>query len=276
MSDSVAFVKVERHVDEAIAVVWLQNPPMNVLSSEVAHQLASVAADVGSDDTIRAVVLYGGERAFAAGADVKEFPNLDQTALIRHGLPIERAVTAVAAIPKPVVAAVTGVALGGGCELALAADFRVSAQNSRWGQPEILLGLMPGAGGTQRLPRLIGPARAKDLIYSGRYVAADEALSIGLVDLVVSADQVLASATEMAATYAGRPATALAASKAAIDRGLEVDLETGLQIERSLFASLFSTPDKHTGVHSFLEHGPGKANFRLGPEGPQTSRSPGR
>lgn len=260
MSSPAVLVQVERR-DEPVAVIRLQNPPVNVMSRELAQQLAAVAAAVGADETVRAVVVYGGERAFAAGADVAEFDHLDQAALIRHGLPVERAIAAVAAIPKPVIAAVTGPALGGGCELALAADFRVSADDARWGQPEILLGIMPGAGGTQRLPRLIGPARAKDIIYSGRFVPAGEALQIGLVDRVVPVGQVLSVATQLAAMYAQRPATALATSKAAIDRGLEADLETGLQIERSLFASLFSTLDKQIGIRSFLEQGPGKAVF---------------
>ena len=131
---------------------------------------------------------------FAAGADVKEFAGQDHAAMMRDAARLSSSLTAIAAIPKPVVAAVTGFALGGGCELALTADFRVSADNARWGQPEILLGIIPGAGGTQRLPRLIGPAKAKDLIYTGRFVDAEEALAIGLVDVVVPAAQVYAAA----------------------------------------------------------------------------------
>src|SRR5690606_27000407 len=152
----------------------------------------------------------------------------------------------------------------GGCEVALACDFRVVAKKARLGQPEILLGIIPGAGGTQRLSRLVGPAKAKDLIFSGRFISADEALSIGLVDEVVDSeepDAVYQAARARLAAYVGGPAYALRAAKEAIDRGLEVDLESGLQIERMLFASLFATQDQKTGMESFIEHGPGKATF---------------
>jgi enoyl-CoA hydratase/carnithine racemase len=160
-----------------------------------------------------------------------------------------------------VIAAVTGYALGGGCELALTADFRVSADNARWGQPEILLGIIPGAGGTQRLPRLIGPAKAKDLIYTGRFVPADEALELGLVDVVVPADEVYSTAQAMAAKFARGPALALRAAKAAIDQGLDTDIGNGLRMESHLFAALFATEDKQRGISSFIENGPGKAEF---------------
>ena len=159
------------------------------------------------------------------------------------------------------IAAVTGYALGGGCELALTADFRVSADDARWGQPEMLLGIMPGAGGTQRLPRLIGVSKAKDLIYTGRFVDAAEALEIGLVDVVVPAGQVYQTAHAMAAKFAKGPALALRAAKAAIDQGLEMDLANGLRLESHIFASLFATEDKQLGMASFIEQGPGKAEF---------------
>ncbi len=174
---------------------------------------------------------------------------------------LQAALNAVAAIGKPVVAAVTGYALGGGLELALCADFRVLGEGARVGQPEILLGLIPGAGGTQRLPRLIGPARAKDLIFSGRFVSAAEALSIGLADQVVPDDQVYQAACELAARFAAGPAIALAAAKQAIDLGLDTDLATGLEFERVSFAGLFATEDASSGMRSFLENGPGKATF---------------
>jgi enoyl-CoA hydratase/carnithine racemase len=174
------------------------------------------------------------------------------------------AFTAVARIPKPTVAAITGYALGGGCELSLCCDFRVAATNARLGQPEILLGVIPGAGGTQRLSRLVGPARAKDIVFTGRFVAADEALAIGLVDEVVEpgeGEEVYAAARARVARYVGGPAYALRAAKEAIDRGLEVDLETGLEIERGQFAALFATRDRAIGMRSFVENGPGKAVF---------------
>ena len=169
--------------------------------------------------------------------------------------------TAVAAIPKPVVAAITGYALGGGLELALAADFRIAGEGARVGQPEIQLGIIPGAGGTQRLARLVGPARAKDLIFTGRMVKAAEAHAIGLVDQVVPDAEVYQAAVGMMKRYASGPALALRAAKQAIDSGLGVDLATGLEIERVQFAALFGTEDQRAGMRSFLENGPGKATF---------------
>lgn len=166
-----------------------------------------------------------------------------------------------ARIPKPVVAAVTGYALGGGCELALCADYRIAADNAKLGQPEILLGLIPGAGGTQRLARLIGPSKAKDLIFTGRMVKADEARELGLVDRVVAPDQVYAEAHAWAAKLAQGPAIALRAAKESIDTGLETDIETGLAVERGWFAGLFATEDRERGMRSFVEEGPGKAKF---------------
>ena len=159
------------------------------------------------------------------------------------------------------VAAVTGYALGGGLELAMCADFRVLGESAKVGQPEILLGVIPGAGGTQRLPRLIGPARAKDLIFTGRQVAAAEALAIGLADKVVPDDQVYQAAVDLVARYVTGPALALRAAKQAVNAGLEVDLATGLEIERLQFAALFATDDQKTGMRSFVENGPGKATF---------------
>jgi enoyl-CoA hydratase/carnithine racemase len=244
-----------------VATIRLNRPPMNVLNTDLQEQLRDAAGRLRSDDSVRAVVLYGGEKVFAAGADVKEFSGQDHAAALRDAGRLTSALTALARLPKPVIAAVTGYALGGGCELALTADFRVSAEDARWGQPEILLGIIPGAGGTQRLPRLIGPARAKDLIFTGRFVPADEALAMGLVDAVVPAAEVYPTALAMAARFARGPAFALAAAKAAIDDGLDGSLDAGLRLEAHLFASLFATDDRRIGMSSFLEQGPGKAVF---------------
>jgi enoyl-CoA hydratase/carnithine racemase len=244
-----------------VATIRLDRPKMNALNTEVQEQLRAAADRVSADPAVRAVVLYGGERVFAAGADVKEFAGQDHAHMLRDAARLTSALDALARIPKPVVAAVTGYALGGGCELALTADFRISADDARWGQPEILLGIIPGAGGTQRLPRLIGPAKAKDLIFTGRFVEAAEALEIGLVDAVVPAVEVYPTALRMAARFAKGPALALGAAKAAIDGGLDVDLASGLRLESHLFASLFATEDRTTGMRSFLENGPGKAVF---------------
>jgi enoyl-CoA hydratase len=239
----------------------IARPPMNALNIEVQEGLRAAAAEASERRDVSAVVVYGGEKVFAAGADIKEMQAMSYTDMVDRSGALQSAFTAVARIPKPTVAAITGYALGGGCELALACDFRVAGDNARLGQPEILLGLIPGAGGTQRLARLVGPARAKELIFSGRFVAADEALRIGLVDEVVDAADVLAAARRRIAPYVGGPAYALRAAKEAVDRGLEVDLDTGLEIERMQFAGLFATRDREIGVASFVEHGPGKARF---------------
>lgn len=167
--------------------------------------------------------------------------------------PLSSAFDAVARIPKPVVAAVTGYALGGGCELALACDWRVVAEDAKLGQPEIKLGIIPGAGGTQRLSRLVGPARAKDLIFSGRMVGAAEAQAIGLADRVTAPDKVYDEAFAMVSSYVDGPAQALRAAKAAIDGGLDRDLAGGLAWESQLFAALFATQDKTEGMSAFVE-----------------------
>ncbi|HEY3738167.1 MAG TPA: enoyl-CoA hydratase-related protein [Jatrophihabitans sp.] len=246
---------------EGVATIKLSRPPMNAISSAVQEELRAAAAEVSRNSAVRAVVLFGGAKVFAAGADVKEFQPMSHAEMVADAARLTSAVDAVARIPQPVIAAVTGYALGGGCELALTADFRVSADNAKWGQPEILLGLIPGAGGTQRLPRLIGTAKAKDLIYTGRFVDADEALEIGLVDLVVPSQDVYSTALTMATKFAAGPQLALRAAKAAIDGGLDGALDTGLKLESHLFATLFATQDKQIGVDSFIENGPGKATF---------------
>jgi len=253
------FVRVER--DEAIATIRLDRPPMNALNAQLQDEIAAAAAEVDADPAVRAVVLYGGEKVFAAGADIKQMAEAHFAQVAVDSRRLQAAFTAVARIGKPVVAAVTGYALGGGLELALCADFRVVGEGARVGQPEILLGIIPGAGGTQRLPRLIGPARAKDIVFTGRFVAAAEALQIGLVDKVVPDAEVYEAARGLVARYATGPAVALRAAKQAIDAGLESDLDTGLEIERLNFAALFATEDQRTGMCSFIENGPGKATF---------------
>ena len=253
------FVRVE--VADGVATVRLDRPKMNALNAQVQEEIAAAAAEVTTDAAIRAVILYGGERVFAAGADIKEMAGLSYAQMAERSARLQAAFTAVAEIPKPVVAAVTGYALGGGLELALCADFRVLGESAKVGQPEILLGVIPGAGGTQRLPRLIGPSRAKDLIFTGRHMPADEALAIGLADKVVPDAEVYQAAREMALKYVAGPALALRAAKQAVDKGLEVDLATGLEVERLNFAALFATEDQKSGMRSFIENGPGKAVF---------------
>jgi len=256
------FVSLE--VADSVGTIRLDRPKMNAISFQVQAELRDVAAEATERDDVRAVVLYGGEKVFAAGNDVKEMAELSYVDMVRLGSSVQSAVNAVARIPKPVVAAITGYALGGGCELALAADVRFAAENAQLGQPEVLLGIIPGAGGTQRLSRLVGPSRAKELIFTGRFVKADEALAMGLVDRVVpsgSETSVYDEAVAWAGQFSQAAALALRAAKESVDRGLEVDLDTGLEIERAQFSALFATEDRTTGMRSFVEQGPGKASF---------------
>ncbi len=254
------FVRLE--VADGVGTIRLDRPPVNALDSLMQEEIREAAVAAATDPGVAAVVIYGGERAFAAGADIKEMAAMGYTDMVDRSGALQSAFGAVAAIPKPVVAAVTGYALGGGCELALCADVRILAEDARMGQPEILLGIIPGAGGTQRLARLVGPSRAKDIIFTGRQVRAEEAVRIGLADVVVPAEQVFPAALEWARRFVGGPAYALRAAKESIDRGLEVDLGTGLEIERAQFAALFATEDRAIGMASFIESGPGKAAFR--------------
>ncbi|WP_033282804.1 enoyl-CoA hydratase/isomerase family protein [Streptomyces sp. NRRL F-525] len=253
---------VNLEVAEGVGTIRLDRPPMNALDVATQDRLKELAEEASRRDDVRAVVIYGGEKVFAAGADIKEMQRMDHAGMVVRSRALQESFTAVARIPKPVVAAITGYALGGGCELALCADFRIAADNAKLGQPEILLGLIPGAGGTQRLARLIGPSKAKDLIFTGRMVKADEALALGLVDRLAPAAEVFTEAHAWAAKLAQGPAIALRAAKEAIDTGLETDIETGLAVERTWFAGLFATEDRERGMRSFVEEGPGKAKFQ--------------
>lgn len=253
------FVTIE--VQEGIALVTLNRPPMNALCLQMQSELRQMAHEVSARPDVSAVVIYGGPKVFAAGADIKEMQEMDFQAMVAASGQLQDCFTAVAEISQPVIAAITGYALGGGLELAMCCDLRVMGDNARVGQPEILLGLIPGAGGTQRLPRLVGPGRAKDLIYSGRFVGAEEALSMGLVNRVVAPDDVLDESMAWARQLARGPAIALRGAKRVIDNGLDADLDTGLELERMLFASLFATEDRAIGMASFVESGPGKAEF---------------
>jgi enoyl-CoA hydratase/carnithine racemase len=206
------FVRLE--VEDGVGTIRLDRPKMNALDAAMQDEIRAIATEAAERDDVRAVVVYGGERVFAAGADIKEMADMSYTDMVSRSGDLQASFTAVAEIPKPVVAAVTGYALGGGCELALCADFRIAADNATLGQPEILLGVIPGAGGTQRLTRLVGPSKAKDIIFSGRFVKAEEALQIGLVDRVVPADSVYAEAVAWAKQFSGAAAYAVRASAA--------------------------------------------------------------
>jgi len=250
------FVTVERRPD-GVALVRLDRPKANALSGAVLGQIFAAATELCNDPP-GAVVLWGGRRIFAAGADIVELGEGGAGAV---GANFTSALGALASVPRATIAAVNGYALGGGLELALACDFRVCAEDAKLGLPEVQLGVLPGGGGTQRLPRLIGSSRAKDLIMTGRHVPAGEAEAIGLVNRVVAPDEVIASALAWAAEFARGPLVAHGLAKWAIDRGLDGTLADGLATEREAFAAVAGTEDASRGMASFAAHGPGKATF---------------
>jgi enoyl-CoA hydratase/carnithine racemase len=252
---------VTLQVEDGVGTIRLDRPKMNAINEQLHREVRAAAMEASRRDEVRAVVLYGGERVFAAGADIKAMSQLDGAGMVAWGRELTNSFTEVAKIIKPVIAAINGYALGGGYELALCADFRVLGASAKIGQPEIQLGVIPGAGGTQRLARLVGPAKAKDLVFTGRHVGAEEALEIGLADAVVPDDEVYATAMAMARKFAAGPPLALAAAKQAIDEGLDLPLAGGLELETRLFAQLFDTEDQKIGMLSFLESGPGAAEF---------------
>ena len=253
------FLSLEHH--GPVGLIRLDRPKMNALNRVMQEEIRSISKEVSANPDIRTVIFYGGEKSFAAGADIKEMVNWNTADASRETPGLQACFNAVAEIPKPTFAALSGYALGGGLELALSCDLRIAASDAQLGQPEILLGVIPGAGGTQRLARLVGPARAKDLIFTGRFVSASEALQLGLVNEVVAPEQLLNRTLELARQLASGSATALAAAKQAIDLGIDQSLAEGLVTEQKLFAQLFGTDDQVIGMQSFIENGPGKAKF---------------
>jgi enoyl-CoA hydratase/carnithine racemase len=243
-----------------IGTIIIERPPLNALDLASWGSLSTAVSAAASDPDCRAVIVRGAGRAFAAGAEVGELLEWDSDEAAAASTVMQAAVDALAALPCVTIAVVSGYALGGGCEIALACDVRFAADNAKMGHPEILLGAIPGAGGTQRLARLIGPGRAKDIVLSGRMVDMVEAPRIGLVDEVHPVDEVIAAAESAARRYAAGPAS-IALAKRAIDEGFGLPLADGLALERRLFAEAFETEDLRSGVTSFLEHGPGVARF---------------
>lgn len=242
-------MRVER--DGPVATIRLDRPPANALSLAVSLELQRATRAVAADPQVRAVVVWGGERIFAAGADIAEMVEQGPREVEPQVAALERACRELEAVPKPVIAAISRYALGGGYELALACDVRIAGEDAKVGLPEIRLGIIPGAGGTQRLPRLVGLGRARELIYSGRHVEAEEALRLGLVDRVVPPGEVYPAALEEARRWAEGPTRALGAAKAALLAG--ADLAPGLAVERREFLALFETRDKAEGMRAFLE-----------------------
>jgi enoyl-CoA hydratase/carnithine racemase len=250
-------VLVERRSD-GVALVTLNNPKVNALSLAVLAELRAAAEDLVTNPP-GAVVITGGERIFAAGADISEFGDAEQGRHITAGF--HAALNTVAKIPRLVIAAVSGYALGGGCELALACDYRIAGERAVFGQPEVLLGILPGGGGTQRLARLVGLSKAKEIMITGRQVKAEEALRIGLADELVSSEALHERALALAAEVARGALQAQAMIKRAVDVGIDEPLPDGLKLERDLFEAVFHTSDSQVGVQSFLANGPGKAEF---------------
>jgi enoyl-CoA hydratase/carnithine racemase len=244
-----------------VATIRLDRPKVNALNAKVAGEIGDAVDEVRKDQRVRSVIVWGGERVFAAGADINEMAELGAVSMHRYIGEFQDVFSRLERLPQITIAAINGYALGGGCELAMACDLRIAAGDANLGQPEILLGVIPGAGGTQRLPRLVGAGRAKEIIYSGRMVPAEEALQIGLVNEVVAPEAVYERARERAERFARGPLVAQAAAKDAIQRGTEADLDTGLLIERQAFAALFATEDQKIGMRMFAERGPGKAEF---------------
>lgn len=248
-------------VEEGIGIITLNRPEvLNALSPQVFVELGEAAAQLNEDPVVRAVIITGGEKVFAAGADIKAMANSTAVDIATKGRPSLKTYNYIESMNKPVIAAIAGFALGGGCELTLVADVRIAADNAQMGLPEIKLGILPGGGGTQRLPRLVGAGKAKELIFSGDFISAEEALRIGLVNKVVPADQLMSEAKKMAKKFAGKGAVALGLAKSCINEGLKVDLETGLQYEHKCFSLLFATEDQKEGMQAFMEKR--KPNFQ--------------
>ena len=241
-----------------VFVLTLNAPKVNALSTAMLSRIHYLATDLTLLNA-GAVVITGGDRLFAAGADISEFGGPWEAKTI--GAAFHAALNAVAALPCFTIAAVSGFALGGGCELSMACDYRIASTKAVFGQPEILLGIIPGGGGTQRLPRLVGASRAKEIMATGRQVKAEEALAIGLANEVVEPDALMTRALELASTIASGATVATRLIKQAVDQGIETDLASGLALELQLFEEVFHSTDSQIGVASFLEHGPGRATF---------------
>jgi enoyl-CoA hydratase/carnithine racemase len=253
-------VRYESDTAPGVATIRIDRPKVNAINAEVLAGLHEACARLADDTDVRAVVLTGGERNFAAGADIGDFPRFSRDDALAFSRAFNETALAIENLPQVTIAAVNGFALGGGLELALATDFRIAATDARLGTPEILLGIIPGGGGTQRLSRLAGVTVAKDLVYSGRHMGADEALATGLVSAVHEPDALQAAAVELASRYAAGPA-ALRLAKKAIQEGQHLPIGEAVALEAEMFADTFLTEDQTTGVASFLEHGPGKATF---------------
>ena len=239
---------------DRVATITLNRPPMNPLNRRLYEELGQASEELNADPEVKVVIITGaGDKAFAAGLDVKEVEGKSVTEMKDFWACSRDAASRVAGIEKPVIAAINGLALGGGLELALCCDLRIASEETRFGQPEVTLGIIPGGGGTQRLPRLIGPGKAKELIFMGRRIPAREALDIGLVNQVHEADVLLAECQKMAETMTKAGPIAIAQAKYAIDHGLDTDLDSGLTIESEAYGKTIPTADRLEGLAAFRE-----------------------
>ncbi len=229
---------------------------LNAINSEVLAELDCILEGIQQDPEIHVLILTGEGRSFVAGADIAEMSTLDALAGRRFGAHGLRVFRKLELLEKPVIAAVNGFALGGGCELAMACDIRLASSKAKFGQPEVGLGITPGFAGTQRLPRLVGAAVAKELIFTGKIIGAEEALRIGLVNHVYEPEELLSEAMKLAEEIASKAPIAVRHAKSAINFGLETDLSTGMEMERNLFGLCFATEDQKEGMAAFLEKRP--------------------
>jgi enoyl-CoA hydratase len=254
------FTNLLIEIADGIAVVTINRPAaLNALNREVLEDLAAAFAALESSEDVACVILTGsGSKAFVAGADIAEMQALDAVSAEHFARLGHSIFNAIENFPKPVIAAVNGFALGGGCELAMACDIRIAAENARFGQPEVSLGVIPGFGGTLRLARLVGKGRAKELIFTGDMIDAQEAYRIGLANKVVAAEELLAKARTMATKIASKGSVAVRFAKESVDNGLEMDLDRAGRFEASLFGLCFATTDQKEGMQAFLEKRPAK------------------
>lgn len=249
------------HVEGSIGTITLNRPKvLNALNAETLIELKQASKEMASNNAVKVIILTGAERAFAAGADIAEMMPMTAIEGQRYGQLGQKAFAAFENLHKPVIAAVNGFALGGGCELAMACDIRIASEKAKFGQPEVKLGVTPGFGGTQRLPRLVGRAKAKELIFTGDMIDAAEALRIGLVNAVFPPDALMPEAKKLAEKIAQNGALAVSLAKRAINQGIEVDLKSGCALEAEIFGLCFSTEDQKEGMKAFVEKRP--ANFK--------------
>ncbi|MEW9096343.1 MAG: short-chain-enoyl-CoA hydratase [Clostridiaceae bacterium] len=237
-----------------IAVVTINRPnALNALNSETLKELDIIIDNLADDEEVLAVILTGAGKAFVAGADITEMKDLNTVQGRKFGLLGNKVFRKLETLEKPVIAAVNGFALGGGCEISIACDIRIASQKAKFGQPEVGLGITPGFGGTQRLPRLVGASMAKQLIFTGEIIGAEEALRIGLVNKIVEPEKLMDEAREMAKKIAGNAPIAVRLCKAAINRGVQCDIDTGIAYEAEVFGECFSTEDQKEGMTAFVE-----------------------